>query len=160
MRVLALVAGFLAAGLLVLATFSTAEARTCRVHGKKAPDLVILTEGTYLKFTGKCSLVRSVVKGRVAIRNVGEAPAKLLVASPLIKVFDATRRNMKDADRKLNRLQPRETQTTRVAIGRLQSKKGYKGLRRFIVMADPFRKIEECNERNNTQYVWVRVNCK
>ncbi|MGH6814665.1 MAG: CARDB domain-containing protein [Hyphomicrobiaceae bacterium] len=126
--------------------------------GADLPDLIILTEGTKLEWSGKCDRLSPVIVGDVAIRNIGKAPSPIILRA-LIRVAVRGSANIKDDDVKINAIQPGETQTTKVSAGRFRSKKGMKGDIRIEIKADPHGLIKESNERNNTLWVKVKVDC-
>lgn len=122
------------------------------------PDLVI--RSVELEATGKCNPFQPIVTGTLVIKNVSDVRAPLVVDAPLFEVFDIDDRSFFDKDfRPLESLAPGETATARVRVGAFRVKDGLSGVRRFIAIADPEDRIEESNERNNSYFVRVRVDC-
>ncbi|MEM7620375.1 MAG: CARDB domain-containing protein [Pseudomonadota bacterium] len=121
------------------------------------PDLVILKAD--LHPTGACNAVEPAIFGDVVIKNVGSGRAKALVISPLVRVYDDKNRAFKDADIRINSLAPGETTRVKVRIGLFRKKSSFKGWRRLIVKADPYDKIRETNELNNSYPVRIPVSC-
>ncbi len=122
------------------------------------PDLVI--RSVELEATGKCNPFQPIVTGTLVIKNVSDVRAPLVVDAPLFEVFDIDDRSFFDKDfRPLESLAPGETATARVRVGAFRVKDGLTGVRRFIAIADPEDRIEESNERNNSYFVRVRVDC-
>ncbi|HKJ61834.1 MAG TPA: CARDB domain-containing protein [Hyphomicrobiales bacterium] len=122
------------------------------------PDLVI--SSVKLEATGKCNRFSPVVVGDLVIANASDVRAPLVITAPLFEVRDVEDPSFKDVDfRPLESLAPGETATARVRIGILKDKSELEGIRRFIVIADPEDRIEESNERNNSYFVRVRVDC-
>ncbi len=122
------------------------------------PDLVI--RSVELEATGKCNPFQPIVTGKLVIKNISDVRAPLVVDAPLFEVFDADDRSFFDKDfRPLESLAPGETATARVRVGAFRNKDGVTGVRRFIAIADPEDRIKESNERNNSYFVRVRVNC-
>jgi len=116
------------------------------------PDLVI--RSVELEATGKCNPFQPIVTGKLVIKNISD------VRAPLFEVFDADDRSFFDKDfRPLESLAPGETATARVRVGAFRNKDGVTGVRRLIAIADPEDRIKESNERNNSYFVRVRVNC-
>jgi len=122
------------------------------------PDLVI--RSVDLKATGNCDPFQPLVTGTLVIKNVSDVRAPLIVGSPLFSVFDVDDESFYDDEaRPLESLAPGETATARVRIGILRDKRGVTGVRRFVAVADPDDRIEESDERNNSYFVRVRVDC-
>lgn len=121
------------------------------------PDLVILKAD--LHPTGACNALEPTVVGEVVIKNVGTRRAKALVISPLIKVYDSKNRAFKDADVKINSLAPGETTRARIRIGIFRKKSSFNGWRKFIIKADPYDRIREVNELNNSYPIRIPVSC-
>ncbi len=122
------------------------------------PDLVI--RSVELEATGKCNAFQPIVTGTLVIKNISDVRAPLVVDAPLFEVFDVDDRSFFDKDfRPLESLAPGETATARVRVGAFRVKDGLTGVRRFVAIADPEDRIEESNERNNSYFVRVRVNC-
>ncbi len=122
------------------------------------PDLVI--RSVELQATGKCNAFQPIVTGTLVIKNISDVRAPLVVDAPLFEVFDVDDRSFFDKDfRPLESLAPGETATARVRVGAFRVKNGLTGLRRFVAIADPEDRIEESNERNNSYFVRVRVDC-
>lgn len=122
------------------------------------PDLVI--RSVELEATGKCNAFQPIVTGTLVIKNVSDVRAPLVVGAPLFEVFDVDDQSFFDKDfRPLESLAPGETATARVRVGAFRNKDGVTGVRRFVAIADPEDRIKESNERNNSYFVRVRVNC-
>jgi len=122
------------------------------------PDLVI--RSVELEATGACNAFQPIVTGTLVIKNISDVRAPLVVDAPLFEVFDVDDRSFFDKDfRPLESLAPGETATARVRVGALHVKDGISGVRRYIAIADPEDRIEESNERNNSYFVRVRVDC-
>ena len=121
------------------------------------PDLVIRSINLYA--TGKCNFVSPVIVGDVVVKNRGNARAKALFVSPLIRAWDADDLAFKDSDVKINSLAPGETVRARVRIGIMRNKSDYDGVRTIRVKADPLGRISESNEANNTYTVHVDAYC-
>ncbi len=141
------------AGLFLAPLGQADAAKRCKAYGKNAADLVLMTEGTNLRFSGNCALGRSLVVGTVTIKNVGRKTVPV-VGAPLISVWDLDKPNFKDEDRTLNTLAPGETLTKRIQAGRLSSRRKSSGIRRFMIKVDRRHKVTECREDNNT---WPRI---
>ena len=54
-------------------------ARQCRIKGKEASDLVLMSIGTDLRFSGNCGVGRSKIVGTVTIKNVGESAVDIVL---------------------------------------------------------------------------------
>ena len=122
------------------------------------PDLVI--RSVELEATGKCNPFQPIVTGTLVIKNVSDVRAPLVVDAPLFEVFDVDDESFFDKDfRPLESLAPGETATARVRVGAFRNKDGVTGVRRFVAIADPGDRIAESNERNNSYFVRVRVDC-
>jgi len=122
------------------------------------PDLVI--RSVDLKATGKCNAFQPLVTGTLVVKNVSNVRAPLIVGSPLFSVYDVENPSFFDDDaRPLESLAPGETATARVRIGVLRNKDGISGMRKFVAVADPDDRIAESDERNNSYFVRVRVDC-
>jgi hypothetical protein len=122
------------------------------------PDLVI--RSVELKATGKCNPFQPLVTGTLVIKNVSDVRAPIVVGSPLFSVYDVENPSFFDDDaRPLESLAPGETATARVRIGIMRDKGGISGVRKFVAVADPDDRIEESDERNNSYFVRVPVDC-
>jgi hypothetical protein len=122
------------------------------------PDLVI--RSVDLKATGKCNPFEPLVVGTLVIKNISDVRAPIVVGSPLFSVYDVEDESFFDDDaRPLESLAPGETATARVRIGVLRDKRGVSGVRKFVAVADPDDRIAESNERNNSYFVRVPVDC-
>jgi len=123
------------------------------------PDLVI--RSVELKATGKCNAFEPLVTGKLVIKNISDVRAPIIVGSPLFSVYDVENPSFFDDDaRPLESLAPGETATARVRIGVLRDKDGVSGVRKFVAVADPDDRIEESDERNNSYFVRVPVDCR
>jgi len=144
---------------ILLAVFAVATTITSKhVQADDLPDLVI--RSVELEATGNCDPFQPVVTGKLVIKNISDVRAPLVINAPLLEVFDVDDESFLDKDfRPLESLAPGETATARVRIGVLRDKRGLTGLRRFVAVADPEDKIEETDERNNSYFVTVRVDC-
>lgn len=129
--------------------------------GPDLPDLVILKDQTELTF-GACDQKGSLVTGVVAIRNNGKAGADRLVSEPLTAVLIPENLDMKDEDIVPNALKPKEILSTDVTVGRDRIKTGrdFNKKRTVLVLVDPYNKIQESNENNNTLRLDVTLKCK
>ncbi len=122
------------------------------------PDLVI--RSVELEATGKCNAFQPIVTGKLVVKNVSDVRAPLVVDAPLFEVFDVDDESFFDKDfRPLESLAPGETATARVRVGAFRVKDGVTGVRRFVAIADPEDRIAESDERNNSYFVRVRVDC-
>jgi hypothetical protein len=122
------------------------------------PDLVI--RSVELEATGKCNPFQPIITGTLVIKNISDVRAPLIVDAPLFEVFDVDDESFFDKDfRPLESLAPGETATARVRVGAFRDKDGVTGVRRLVAIADPEDRIEESNERNNSYFVRVRVDC-
>ena len=148
----------LSAGFLAVVAFAGVGAIGQAKADNYLPDLVVRDVDLYQ--TGKCGSVRSAIKGRVIIKNVGKRRARALVFTPLIKVYDSRNRAIRDNDIKINSLAPGEETKVNINLGRFQNKNYYGGLRKIIIHVDPKDKIRETNELNNTYAVRVPVYCR
>jgi len=122
------------------------------------PDHVI--RSVELEATGKCNPFQPIITGTLVIKNISDVRAPLIVDAPLFEVFDVDDESFFDKDfRPLESLAPGETATARVRVGAFRDKDGVTGVRRLVAIADPEDRIEESNERNNSYFVRVRVDC-
>lgn len=139
---------------------SDSLARQCRIKGKEASDLVLMSIGTDLRFSGNCGVGRSKIVGTVTIKNVGEKKVPIINA-PLISVWDVNEPKLKDEDRTLQVLDPGESLTKSIKAGRFMSGKKLHGVHWFQIKVDRRGKVRECNELNNTwpRLVRIRINC-
>jgi hypothetical protein len=123
------------------------------------PDLVI--RSVELEATGKCNPFQPLVVGTLVVKNVSDVRAPIVVGSPLFSVYDVENPSFYDDDaRPLESLAPGETATARVRIGILRDKRGISGVRKFVAVADPDDRIKESDERNNSYFVRVPVDCE
>jgi len=142
----------------LLLVAATALAPASAGASNELPDLVI--RSVELEPTGKCDPFQPIVTGTLVIKNVSDVRAPLVVDAPLFEVFDVDDNSFFDKDfRPLESLAPGETATARVRVGAFRNKAGMTGVRRFVAIADPEDRIEERNERNNSYFVRVRVDC-
>ncbi|GBF26340.1 hypothetical protein MnTg02_01378 [bacterium MnTg02] len=135
-------------------------ARQCRIKGKEASDLVLMSIGTDLRFSGNCGIGRSKIVGTVTIKNVGEKKVPI-VNAPLISVWDVDQPKFKDEDRTLQVLDPGESLTKQIRAGRFMSGRKLDGVHWFQIKVDRRGKVKECNKLNNTwpRLVRIRINC-
>ena len=138
-------------------SFVTTAAHATGPHHKPAPDLVI--RSVDLHATGACNFLQPAIVGDVTIANRGNATAKALFVSPLIRVYDDANERFSDAEIKINALEPGEAVTARIRLGTLERKRGYEGTRLIRIQADPRNRIDESRERNNTYAVRVSGAC-
>lgn len=130
--------------------FSEAEAkRRCKVKGKPAPDLVIITEGTNIKWSGKCNAVSPKLIGSVTIKNVGQAPTPK-VNSSIVSVWDTQNEKCKVEGDSSVVLKPGEKLKTDIKACRFIAGQVLNGKRKIKIKIDRYQKISECNERNNS----------
>lgn len=128
------------------------------VVADELPDLVI--RSVELEATGKCNAFQPLVTGTLVIKNISDVRAPIVVGSPLFSVYDVENPSFFDDDaRPLESLAPGETATARVRIGVLRNKGGVSGVRKFVAVADPDDRIAESDERNNSYFVRVPVDC-
>ncbi len=135
-----------------------ALAPTQQANAGGLPDLVV--RDFELHSTGNCSAVRSVIRGTVTIKNVGSKRARALLLTPMVTVYDAHDRRIRDRDVKINSLAPGESTRVRVKMGRFFRKGHLGGWRKIIIKVDPRDKIRESNELNNSYAVRIPVNCR
>ncbi len=130
--------------------FFQAEAkRRCKVKGKPAPDLVIITEGTSIKWSGKCNAVSPKLIGSVTIKNVGQAPTPK-VDSSIVSIWDINNEKCKIEGASSVVLNPGEKLVTDIKACRFIAGQVLDGKRKIKIQIDRYQKISECNERNNS----------
>lgn len=139
---------------------SDSLARQCRIKGKEASDLVLMSIGTDLRFSGNCGVGRSKIVGTVTIKNVGKKKVPIINA-PLISVWDVNEPKLKDEDRTLQVLDPGESLTKSIKAGRFMSGRKLDGVHWFQIKVDRRNKVKECDEFNNTwpRLVRIRIDC-
>ncbi len=140
----------------LLGSAAGGKAKECLVNGKVAPDLVVMSTGTNVEFSGKCGIGAPKIVGRVTIKNIGSKKAPI-ISAPLISVWDTDEPKLKDEDRTLNVLQPGESMTKSVKAGRFMLGRKLNGVRTLQIMVDRREKIAECDEENNTWPRRIRV---
>lgn len=161
MKHAAKVAGVTAlASAVFLGSVSAGIAKQCRVDGRDASDLVLMSIGTNLEFSGKCGIGQPKIVGSVTIKNIGTKKAPIINA-PMISVWDIDEPKLKDEDRTLQVLDPGESLTKSIKAGRFMSGKKLHGVRYLQIKVDRRGKIAECNEFNNTWpgQIRIKINC-
>ena len=136
--------------LIIVTGAPDAEARRrCFVKGKPAPDLVIITKGTEIKWTGKCNAVSPKIVGTVTIKNVGQASTPKIDSS-IVSVWDEQNEQCQVEQSAASELKPGEKFKAEIKACRFIAGQKLNGKRKIRIKIDKHQKIEECNERNNT----------
>ena len=123
--------------------------KKCIYKGKLAPDLIVVSEGTNIKWSGKCNAVSPKLVGSVTIKNVGSA-ATPIVNSSVVSVWDSGNESCKNEDALSKVLEPGEQLKTEIKACRFIAGQKLNGKRKIKIKIDKYNKINECNERNNS----------
>ncbi len=119
------------------------------MKGKPAPDLVIVSEGTNIKWSGKCNAVSPKIVGSIIIKNIGTAPAKSAKSS-LVSVWDINNEKCIDESGVGQVIKPGEKYKREIKACRFIAGQNLDGKRKIKIKIDRDNQINECNERNNS----------
>ena len=139
----------LSISIVLLGPLNAVAKSRCVVNGKPAPDLVIMSEGTEIKWTGKCNAVSPKLVGSVTIKNIGQAPTPLTKSS-ILRVWDSEYESCKVEGAGNIILKPGERLKTDIKACRFIDGQKLNGKRKIKIKLDHGEKIPECNENNNS----------
>jgi hypothetical protein len=125
------------------------------------PDLIILDSQTTISFGG-CGVNDPLLTGTVAIKNQGNSKDDIQLTKPLIGVYVPENPDMRDEEVVVVPLKPNNIVTKDIVVGKGLEKegRGFNGVRKIYIIADPFNAVHESNKLNNLSARYIRMNCK